>query len=560
MRQVYFTFLVALFAGSCLPRPRTTECAPCSSSSECGVGFACTSQVCVRTDGVKSACAEVDCKACTDSTQCPQSQSCIRGKCIANDKALSSCLSFEQMLCEACQTSERCGEGFACERGVCIASGLPLGRCLAPGAVNCSDCRSIACGYAFQCVEGLCTDPKLTACVSGEKPKLCAACDGATSCESGSNCKSGRCITAGKALTECFTFPDGVRCLPCGSDAECGDASVCRKSRCVPQGTALSECFSAADVACEQCIEATDCDKTGAFRCIKGKCVGATAPYSQCLAPDDVKCLTCGAGSECGPNYQCGQAKCQAQSAGLLACFSAAELECKSCAGGLTCGSGFTCRGTPSNPTPSICMADGQSLRRCVSSTGFVSGAPVRLSRSSPTVLIGTAYDLGGLDVGYFSPWRGNQTKPLSPEMPPLVRENDKVTIYGSIDENGNGLDTLLTHDTEWFQYSVSAPAGTYRIEFETNNYYSNASGSTRVFDVFFSDGSLPATELKLTRPVIPASMDPGDFKWTTNSVTFSVGSDSPKAKVRITTLPNGQPATNDNGGLNVRRIRLVPM
>ncbi len=540
---------------SCLPTPRSTECAPCGQDAECGIGSACTLGVCVRTDGAKSPCAAVDCKPCTESNQCGAKSQCIRGKCVANGKSLSTCLSYDQILCESCENVERCGDGFSCERTVCIARDLPLGRCLAAGAVNCSDCTSIRCGYSFSCTKGICVDPKLSPCVAGEPPKLCANCNASTPCETGSTCKSGRCIINQKPLTDCFTFPDGVRCLSCSSDAECGDNSQCKKGKCIPQGTALTECLSPADVACESCTGPDDCDKAGGFRCLKGRCLANDAAYSACLGADDVKCLQCSSAANCGAGYQCGAGTCQLVTAGLAACFSPAEVECRACAGGIVCGAGFVCRGTPANAQPNVCIADGKSLRSCVNSTGFVGGKPVNVSTTQPTVLIATNYDNGGLDVGYFSPWPGNQNS--SSGGAPVLRPNDKVTIFGSIAENDQPLPRLFTAENEWFQYSISVPQGTYRVELELDNYYSASSGLKRFVDVFFSDGSRPLQETKLGQPVLGASTFDGQHFWTTGPTLLTVASNAPGARLRVQVSSTSMPPTNQSG-LAFRRIRLV--
>jgi hypothetical protein len=278
----------------------TTACkSSCTSSTDCAVGFTCTSNVCTALPASKLG------DPCTDASTCPSGAFCTDGVCCAviGCSSGSSCAVNKKGTCAklagtSCSSGLECGSSF-CADGVCCDRACD-GQCE-------------ACDHAG--TFGTCTaiigapHGTRTKCDTGTTTCSAKTCDG----KDGSKCAAfvGSDITCGTASCSSATFtgtsncdgtgscktPNAQACAPygctttgcrsdCSSATDCADGFTCAASKCVPSGSAA---------VCSQDGLSSVAKDTGiSTACAPFKCAG------------DGRCGTsCGTSDDCTPGNIC---------------------------------------------------------------------------------------------------------------------------------------------------------------------------------------------------------------------------------------------------------------
>ncbi len=399
-------------------------------------------------------------------------------------------------------------------------------------------------------------------CLPRPRSLECAPCAETADCGAALACMAGVCVNAQVGASNCGA-PTAPACQACLRSDECGVSSACIKGKCIPANMALSSCLSYAQLLCEDCRGNRACGE--GFSCQQGLCIANGRMLSDCRpAVDAGTCAVCTAPSDCGAGFQCGLGRCESVDAGLSECFSASEIECQSCGTNTRCGPGFDCVASPDNAQKSVCNLPASPLRRCILSTGFPSGSANVVSGVQPTVLKAYAYDVGGLDIGYSTLEMGNQQPGQlpGPNTPPIERPGDKIYVFGSLDANGKSdISTMEIREGEWYQYSLSIPKGTYRVEVETNSEYVAQNPRPILFKLRFGEGGVPNADVEFAAPALFPTKTNRDYGWSTTQPgigLLEVKRDLSNAKLRVV-VEESNPKFSLML-LSFRRIRLTPM
>ncbi|KAF0311013.1 Neurogenic locus notch 3 [Amphibalanus amphitrite] len=201
------------------PKPDTiTGCGPqCTSASECGSGYNCVNNKCVRSGASVTAADPCSLGLCGLNANCDN----VGGRAVCSCPAGYSGNPLVQCNKGECTEDSQCGASLAC-----------IG-------VNCVDpCAEVQCGLNANCKviqhRAICSCPRgyggdpFVSCTR-QSPR--AACT-PSPCGTNTNCE----VKNGRAICSCVQNYIGdplVACRPeCTSDAECAGHQACSQNRC----------------------------------------------------------------------------------------------------------------------------------------------------------------------------------------------------------------------------------------------------------------------------------------------------------------------------------------
>lgn len=192
--------------------------ASCTTWSDCGNDYTCSSGTCKAISGSR------DCTTSYGCTGYSYGYACVNGHC-QNVGGSSTC-----------QADIECGFGSYCSRvnktgrtgycsGMCSSTGYP--SCSAGYSNSCSTIRCTAYGSSAKgcCsrIHSSCTsdyDCKGLKCSAAGRCESAVTCSSTSSCPFAEKCETGTCrFTAGRA---------------CTSDTNCGNGQVCMSGKCGP--------------------------------------------------------------------------------------------------------------------------------------------------------------------------------------------------------------------------------------------------------------------------------------------------------------------------------------
>ncbi|XP_043214270.1 neurogenic locus notch homolog protein 1-like isoform X1 [Amphibalanus amphitrite] len=368
------------------PKPDTiTGCGPqCTSASECGSGYNCVNNKCVRSGasvtGIRGTSQTIH-RTKTVVSRNPAAASadpCSLGLCGLN----ANCDNVGGRAVCSCPAGYSGNPLVQCNKGECTEDSQ-CGASLACIGVNCVDpCAEVQCGLNANCKviqhRAICSCPRgysgdpFVSCTR-QSPR--AACS-PSPCGTNTNCE----VKNGRAICSCVQNYIGdplVACRPeCTSDAECAGHQACSQNRC------RSACIDA-------CGENARCDAVNHRPVCKCPQFYKGSPLTGCF-PE------CTSHAECAGNRACIQLQCTDPCAG--ACGIGADCRVRDHTAICSCPTGYLGhpydRCTPPDPAAAVATAasvhgggsSGTVCDTCETSAGNAGSSSGVFVQTAPSV------------------------------------------------------------------------------------------------------------------------------------------------------------------------------